>query len=160
MNETELMQYCVDLSRRKMLEEGAAPFAALIVKDGEIVAEGWNTVEIDHDPTLHGEVAAIRKACKKLKTFDLSGHDLYTSCEPCQMCVATMWWARIDRMFYANALADTAHLLPLDDLTHEVTHPIHERRLPATQLLADEAKAIVVEWIESGRAAALMDRQS
>jgi tRNA(Arg) A34 adenosine deaminase TadA len=158
MTEDELMRYCVELSRRKMVEVGAAPFAALIVKDGEIVAEGWNTVEIDHDPTLHGEVAAIRNACKKLKTFDLSGYDLYTSCEPCQMCVATMWWARIDRLFYANDLAATADIIPLDELTHEVTHDIHDRVMPAKQLLADEARAIIVEWVESGRATALMDR--
>lgn len=156
MNETELMRYCVELSRRKMVEENAAPFAALIVKDGEIVAEGINTAEADYDPTLHGEVDAIRKACAKLKTLDLSGHDLYTSCEPCQMCVAAIWWARIDRVFYANALTDTAELLPLDELTHDVTHPIHERSAPATQLLADEAKAIIVEWVDSGRADAVL----
>jgi len=158
MTEAEFMRYAIDLSRRKMLEIGAAPFAAVIAKEGEIVGEGVNTVLLDHDPTLHGEVAAIRDACRRLGTFDLSGCDIYTSCEPCEMCVAAIWWARIDRVFYANALADTNHMMPIDGLTRDVTHPIGERSAPARQIMAAEAYAVIKEWVDSGRSAALMTR--
>jgi guanine deaminase len=158
MTEADFMRYAIELSIRKMQEIGAAPFAAVIVKDGKIVGEGCNTVLIDHDPTLHGEVAAIRDACRRLGTFDLSGCDIYTSCEPCEMCVAAIWWARIDRVFYANALADTADILPIDGLAHDVTHPIDARSAPARQLMAAEAYAVIKEWVESGQSAALMTR--
>ena len=158
MTEADFMRYAIDLSIRRMQEVGAAPFAAVIVKDGKIVGEGCNTVLIDHDPTLHGEVAAIRDACRRLGTFDLSGCDIYTSCEPCEMCVAAIWWARLDRVFYANALADTAPILPLDGLAHDVGHPIGERSIPARQLMAAEAYAVIKAWVQSGQAAALMTR--
>lgn len=158
MTETDFMRYAIQLSIRGMQERGAAPFAAVVVKDGQIVGEGCNTVLVDHDPTLHGEVAAIRDACKRLGTFDLSGCDIYTSCEPCEMCVAAIWWARLDRVFYANALADTASMLPLDGLAHDVGHPIGERSVPARQLLAAEAYPVIRDWVESGQAAALMTR--
>ena len=158
MTEADLMRYTIELSIRKMQEIGAAPFAAIIVRDGEIVGEGCNTVLLDHDPTLHGEVAAIRDACRRLGTFDLSGCDIYTSCEPCEMCAAAIWWARLDRVFYANALADTAHLIPLEGLTQDVTSPIGKRSVPAQQLLAAEAYAVIEQWVTSGQAAALMTR--
>jgi len=158
MNDADFMRYAIELGRAKMLEIGAAPFAAVVVKDGRIVGEGCNTVLIDHDPTLHGEVAAIRDACQRLGTFDLSGCDIYTSCEPCEMCVAAIWWARIDRVFYANALADTAHMMPIDGLTHDVSRPIGERSAPAQQLMAAEAYAVIKEWVDSGLSVALMTR--
>ncbi|HEX2891243.1 nucleoside deaminase [Vineibacter terrae] len=158
MTEADFMRYAIELSRSKMQEVGAAPFAALVVKDGQIVGEGWNTVLTDHDPTLHGEVAAIRDACRRLGTFDLSGCDIYTSCEPCAMCVAAIWWARLDRVFYANALTDTAHMLPLDGLARDVAQPIGERSAPAFQLMAGEAYTVIKEWVDSGRSAALMTR--
>jgi len=158
MTEADFMRHAIELSRRKMQEIGAAPFAAVIVKDGTIVGEGCNTVLLDHDPTLHGEVAAIRDACRRLGTFDLSGCDIYTSCEPCEMCVAAIWWARIDRVFYANALADTAGMMPIDGLGHDVRQPIGQRSIPARQLMADEAYAVIKEWVDSGQSAALMSR--
>lgn len=158
MTEADFMRYAIELSRRKMLEIGAAPFAAVIVKDGKIVGEGVNTVLTDHDPTLHGEVAAIRDACKRLGTFDLSGCDIYTSCEPCEMCVAAIWWARLDRVFYANALVDTNHLMTIDGLTQDVTRPITQRSAPARQLMSAEAYAVIKEWVDSGRSKALMTR--
>lgn len=158
MTETDFMRYAIELSRRKMREIGAAPFAAVIVRDGEIVGEGVNTVLADHDPTLHGEVAAIRDACKRLGTFDLSGCDIYTSCEPCEMCVAAIWWARLDRVFYANALADTHHLMPIDGLARDVRNPIDKRSAPAKQLLAREAFDVIKQWVDSGEAAKLMTR--
>ena len=158
MTDADFMRYAIELGRRKMEEIGAAPFAAVVVKDGQIVGEGCNTVLIDHDPTLHGEVAAIRDAGRRLGTFDLSGCDIYTSCEPCEMCVAAIWWARIARVFYANALADTAHMMPIDGLTHDVSHPIGERSAPARQLLAAEAYAVIKGWVDSGQSADLMTR--
>ena len=158
MTDADFMRYAIELGRRKLQEIGAAPFAAVVVRDGRIVGEGCNTVLIDHDPTLHGEVAAIRDACKRLGTFDLSGCDIYTSCEPCEMCVAAIWWARIDRVFYANALADTAHMMPIDGLTHDVSRPIGERSAPAQQLMAAEAYAVIEEWVDSGQSVALMTR--
>jgi guanine deaminase len=158
MNDADFMRYAIELGRAKMLEIGAAPFAAVVVKDGRIVGEGCNTVLIDHDPTLHGEVAAIRDACRRLGTFDLSGCDIYTSCEPCEMCVAAIWWARLDRVFYANALADTAHMMPIDGLAHDVGRPIGERSAPAQQLMAAEAYAVIKDWVDSGQSAALMTR--
>jgi guanine deaminase len=158
MTEADLMRYTIELSIRKMQEIGAAPFAAVIVKDGQIVGEGCNTVLVDHDPTLHGEVAAIRDACRRLGTFDLSGCDIYTSCEPCEMCTAAIWWARLDRVFYANALADTAYLLPLEGLTRDVNSPIDKRSVPGRQLMAAEAFAVIKQWVESGAASKLMTR--
>src|ERR1700694_2437040 len=160
MTDADFMRYAIELGQRKMQETGAAPFAAVVVKDGQIVGEGCNTVLLDHDPTLHGEVAAIRDACRRLGTFDLSGCDIYTSCEPCDMCAAPFGWARLDRVFYANALADTADILPIDGLTHDVSHPIGERSAPAPQLMAAEAYAVIKEWVRSGQSAALMTRPS
>lgn len=158
MTEQDFMRRAIELSREQGLSPGAAPFGAVIVKDGKIVGEGVNTVLRDHDPTLHGEVAAIRDACKRLGTFDLSGCDIYTSCEPCEMCVAAIWWARIDRVFYANALVDTNHMMPIDGLSHDVTRPIGERSTPARQLLAADAYAVIKQWVDSGEAAKLMTR--
>ena len=158
MTPDELMTEACRLAKESVDNNWGGPFGAVIVKDGEIVGEGCNTVLIDHDPTLHGEVAAIRDACRRLGTFDLSGCDIYTSCEPCEMCVAAIWWARLDRVFYANALADTDSMLPLDGLAHDVGHPIGERSVPARQLLAAEAYAVIKDWVDSGQAAALMIR--
>ena len=158
MNDADFMRYAIELGHAKMLEIGAAPFAAVVVKDGKIVGEGCNTVLIDHAPTLHGEVAAIRDACRRLGTFDLSGCDIYTSCEPCEMCVAAIWWARLDRVFYANALGDTAAMMPIDGLTNDVSKPIDKRSIPARQLMAGEAFAVIKEWVDNGQSAALMTR--
>src|SRR5687768_13782544 len=94
----QFMRLAIDLSRRRMRAEGCAPFGAVVVKDGVVVGEGVNEVEAKHDATSHGEVEAIRDAGRNLGTWDLSGCELYTTCEPCEMCVAAMFWAKIDRM--------------------------------------------------------------
>jgi guanine deaminase len=97
MDKVNFMERAIALSQEKSAVGRNAPFAAVIAKDGKIVGEGWNTVAIDHDATAHGEVMAIRDARRELGTIDLSGCDICTSCEPCSMCVATIWWAKLDR---------------------------------------------------------------
>jgi len=148
MNKIDFMKRAIALSQEKSAVGLNAPFAAVIVKNGTIVGEGWNTVAGDHDPTAHGEVMAIRDACRRLGTIDLSGCDIYTSCEPCSMCVATIWWAKLDRVYYANALDDTRHYFELAPLLADVAQPIGARSTPSEQLLAGDAFAVIKEWVE------------
>ena len=108
MNRDELMLRAVALAERNAASVTGGPFGAVIVKDGKVVAEASNTVTVDNDPTAHAEVNAIRKACAALGTFDLSGCELYTSCEPCPMCLAACYWAHIDRVYYAADREDAA----------------------------------------------------
>jgi tRNA(Arg) A34 adenosine deaminase TadA len=147
MDKLDFMRRAIALSREGAAK-GGAPFGAVIVRDGKIVGEGWNTVASDLDPTAHGEVVAIRDACKRLSTIDLSGCDIYTSCEPCSMCVATIWWAKLDRIYYANALDDTRQYFALGELLRDVGQPIGKRSTPAEQLLPAEAFAAIKEWVE------------
>lgn len=141
------MRRAIAISRDKMRADGAAPFACVIVKDGVVVGEGVNNVVNNHDATSHGEVEAIRDAGRNLKTWDLSGCDLYTTCEPCEMCVAAMFWAKISRMYYANTLKDCAELgFKLEPLTALVRADLADRALPAQRLLAGEARAVLDEW--------------
>jgi tRNA(Arg) A34 adenosine deaminase TadA len=122
----------------------------VIVRDGRIVGEGVNTVTATFDPTAHGEVNAIRAACKALGTFTLAGCELYTSCQPCPMCLAASYWARLDAIYYGCSAADAARA-GFDDafLYDEFRKPQTARTLPATQLLPDEAWAIFAAWIAS-----------
>jgi guanine deaminase len=131
------------------VETGAGgPFAAVIVRDGKIVGEGVNTVTTGLDPTAHGEVNAIRAACKTLGTFTLAGCELYTSCEPCPMCLAASYWARIDAIYYGACAADAARA-GFDDafLYDEFRKDQGDRALPAVQLLGDEAWASFAAWL-------------
>src|SRR5580698_10796968 len=133
----------------KNVESGAGgPFAAVIVRDGQIVGEGVNTVTAGNDPTAHGEVNAIRAAGRALGTFLLSGCELYTSCEPCPMCLAAAYWARLDAVYYGACAADAARA-GFDDafLYGEMRKNAPERKLSSTQLLADEAWASFAAWI-------------
>ena len=102
------MRRAIALSREKMRDDEGGPFGAVIVRDGVIIAEGWNQVTGHNDPTAHGEIVAIREACRALGTFSLEGCTIYTSCEPCPMCLAAIYWARLDRVFYANTAADAS----------------------------------------------------
>lgn len=124
-----------------------APFGTVIVKDGQIIARGHNQVMPANDPTAHAEVVAIREACQSLNTFLLDGCDLYTSCEPCPMCLGAIYWARIDRVFYASTQNDAA-AIGFDDqfIYDEIERPISERQLPMEQLLREEALAVFQEW--------------
>jgi tRNA(Arg) A34 adenosine deaminase TadA len=129
---------------------GGGPFAAVIVRDGKIVGEGVNSVTAGNDPTAHGEVNAIRAACKALGTFSLAGCQLYTSCEPCPMCLAASYWARLDAIFYGASAADAARA-GFDDafLYEEFRKDPAARTLPAAQLLGYEAWAAFGAWIAS-----------
>ena len=129
------------------IEEGGGPFGAVIVKNNRIIAEGVNRVTADHDPTAHAEIRAIRKAAKELRTFDLSGCDLYSSCEPCPMCLGAIYWARLDNLFYGNNKAD-AKKIGFDDsfIYDEINLPPENRRLKTRRHLAEKAIVAFEKW--------------
>lgn len=142
-----MMQAAVDLSIEKMQAGFGGPFGAVIVKDGEIISRGFNQVTTSNDPTAHAEVVAIREACKALDTFELKGCEIYTSCEPCPMCLSAIYWARIERIWYGNSRQQAADI-GFDDefLYREVGTPIDERQIPTQQLLGDEAIKAFQAW--------------
>ena len=146
----EFLRRAIELAIQNVNAGGGGPFAAVIVRDGKIVGEGANSVTTTHDPTAHGEVNAIRAACKALGTFTLAGCELYTSCEPCPMCLAASYWARLDAIYYGASAADAARA-GFDDafLYEEFRREQPARSLPATQLLSDEAWASFAAWIAS-----------
>jgi guanine deaminase len=148
MDKLDFMRRAIALSRDKTMTGLGAPFGAVIVRNGEIVGEGWNTVAADLDPTAHGEIVAIRDACRRLGTIDLSGCEIYTSCEPCPLCVTTIWWTKLDRVYYANALDDTRHFFDLGEVLRDVARPIGQRSTPSEQLLAADAFAVIKDWVE------------
>ena len=123
------------------------PFGSVIVKDNKIIAEGSNKVTFSNDPTAHGEVVAIREACKKLKTFDLSGCEIYTSCEPCPMCLSAIYWSRLDKIYYANTRED-AKTIDFDDsfIYLEIPKKIADRKIKMTQMLRDDALKAFEIW--------------
>ena len=129
------------------VENGGGPFGAVIVKDGKIIAGTSNSVTLDNDPTAHAEVNCIRKACKALGTFDLSGCDIYTSCEPCPMCLGAIYWAHLDRIFYANNRKDAAEIDFDDDFIYEeIAKPLDGRKTPVIPSLRNEALAVFAAW--------------
>ena len=141
------MRAAIQLSRSKMRANCGGPFGAVVVRNGKIIARGWNKVTSANDPTAHAEVTAIRAACKKLKTFHLAECELYTSCEPCPMCLAAIYWARFKTVYYANTRKD-ASKVKFDDawIYDEVARPIARRKLAMRQLLRDEALEVFAEW--------------
>jgi guanine deaminase len=143
----DFMREAIRLSIEKMQAGFGGPFGAVVVKDGEIIARGFNQVTTTHDPTCHAEVDAIRKACQMLGTFQLDGCDLYTSCEPCPMCLGAIYWARPARVFYGNTKADAA-AVGFDDhfIYDEIDKPLSERSIPMQQLLPEEAIAGFQAW--------------
>jgi tRNA(Arg) A34 adenosine deaminase TadA len=146
----EFLRRTIRLATDNVLGGAGGPFGAVIVRDGKILAEGVNTVTAAHDPTAHAEVNAIRVAAKALGAFSLSGCQLYTSCEPCPMCLAAAYWARIEAIYYGASAADAARA-GFDDafLYREFRKDKTERSLPATQLLGDEAWSSFAAWIAS-----------
>ncbi len=148
----EFLRRAIALATENVLRGAGGPFGAVIVRDGCIVGEGVNTVTAAHDPTAHGEVNAIRAASKALGTFSLAGCQLYTSCEPCPMCLGAAYWARIDAIYYGASAADAARA-GFDDafLYNELRKDQSARTLPATQLLGDEAWASFAAWIASDK---------
>ncbi len=146
----EFLRRAIKLATENVVSGRGGPFAAIIVRNGQVVAEGVNMVTATNDPTAHGEVTAIRAACKALGTFTLAGCELYTSCEPCPMCLAASHWARLDAVYYGCSAADAARA-GFDDafLYEEFRKDPAARSLPAAQLLADEAWASFAAWIAS-----------
>ena len=143
------MREAIRLSVAAMRRGQGGPFGAVVVRRGRIIGRGSNRVIAANDPTAHAEIIAIRNACRKLRTFELNDCDLYTSCEPCPMCLSAIYWARIRRVFYGNTRADAARI-SFDDaaIYREVAKPISKRKLTMTQLLRDEALAAFAEWQE------------
>jgi guanine deaminase len=144
---TEFMRQAIALALENVRSGRGGPFAALIVKDGSVIAEGVNCVTSTNDPTAHAEVVAIRAACRKLGNFQLSGCEVFTTCEPCPMCLGAIYWARPARVFYACVAGDAA-AAGFDDafIYEELTLALAARRLPMKQLLRDESLAIFASW--------------
>ena len=143
----KFMREAVRLSVQKMRGNHGGPFGAIVVKGNRIVGRGWNKVTSSNDPTAHAEVSAIRDACKRLKTFELDGCELYTSCEPCPMCLSAIYWARFKAVYYGNTRKDAARIAFDDDFIYrEVALPISRRKIPMKQLLRKEALTAFVEW--------------
>ena len=147
MTRDNLMRRAIALSHDKMLAGHGGPFGCVIARDGAIVAEGWNQVTTSNDPTAHAEIVAVRRACEALGTFELSGCEVFTSCEPCPMCLAALYWARVGRIFYGNDRADAA-AIGFDDefLYREIALEHAHRSVVTERLLADEALAAFRAW--------------
>ncbi|MGP8253148.1 MAG: nucleoside deaminase [Terracidiphilus sp.] len=145
----EFLRRAIALATANVVSGAGGPFAAVIVRDGKIVGEGVNTVTATNDPTAHGEVNAIRAAAKSLGTFTLAGCELYTSCEPCPMCLSAAYWARLDAVYYGASAADAARA-GFDDafLYGEFRKDARQRQLPSMQLLGDEAWASFQAWLD------------
>jgi guanine deaminase len=145
----KFMRAAIRLSIDMMRRGKGGPFGAVVVKRGKIVGRGCNEVTSSDDPTAHAEIVAIRDACRRLKTFDLGGCELYASCEPCPMCLSAIYWARIPRLFYGNTRKDAAKIAFDDDFIYrEVALPIRKRKLVMKQLLRNEALKAFAEWDE------------
>lgn len=144
----EIMRRAIALALEN-IRAGGGPFAALVVKDGQVVAQGANQVTLNDDPTAHAEIVAIRAACSALGTFQLIGCDLYTTSEPCPMCLGAIYWARPARVFYAGTAADAA-AAGFDDayIYDEIKKPLSERHIPMAELLREEANSIFKAWGE------------
>ena len=141
------MKEAIRISIQMMRRGKGGPFGAVVVRNGKIVGKGWNQVTSANDPTAHAEVVAIRDACRRLKTFQLDDCELYTSCEPCPMCLSAMYWSRVKKVYYANTRQDAAAIDFDDDFIYtEVSRPIAERKLVMKQLLRKAALAAFVEW--------------
>ena len=138
MTNKELMRRAIELSKQSV-RNGGGPFGAVIARNGEIVAEGSNCVTIDCDPTAHAEVSTIRKACKALGTFDLSGCEIFTSCEPCPMCFGAIYWAHLDKIYMGNDRKDAAKIGFDDDFIYqEIALSAEQRKKPSEVLLREE----------------------
>jgi len=131
----------------KSVKSGTGPFGAVVVKGNKIISEGNNTVTSSNDPTSHAEISAIRNACKKINNFSLKGFDLYTTCEPCPMCLSAIYWARIDNIYYANTRSD-AQKINFDDsaIYEELKKNIKNRKIPMHQIMRDEALKAFEMW--------------
>ena len=143
------MQKAIELSIESV-KNGGGPFGAVIVKNGEIISEASNSVTKTNDPTAHAEINAIRLATKKLNTFDLSGCEIYTSCEPCPMCLGAIYWARLDKIYFANNKTDAKNI-GFDDsfIYEEIDKPYEKRSIKTIQMMRDEALEAFKLWQET-----------
>ena len=140
------MKRAIELSIQN-INKGGGPFACVIVRDNNIVGEGSNKVTSTNDPTAHGEVVAIREACKKLNNFSLKGCELYSTCEPCPMCLSAIYWARIDKIYYANTREDAGKIDFDDSLIYsEFEKKINERKIPMIQMMREDALKAFELW--------------
>ena len=141
------MERAIQMSIESVNSGEGGPFGAVIVKEGKIVAEGVNRVTSSNDPTAHAEILAIRDACKKMSVFELKDCELYTSCEPCPMCLGAIYWARLAKIYFANTAEDAARI-GFDDsfIYDELKRPHLERRIPAIQMMREEALAGFAAW--------------
>lgn len=146
--EEKFMQEAIELSGKGIITNEGGPFGCVIVKGDVIVGKGSNKVTSSNDPTAHAEIVAIRNACKNLGTFQLNGCEIYTSCEPCPMCLGAIYWARPDVIYYANTRADAA-AIGFDDsmIYEEMKAHINERKIPIINLGREEAQKYFVEWL-------------
>ena len=146
----DFMREAIRLSLENVNSENGGPFGAVIVKNGNIIARGVNAVTSTNDPTAHAEVVAIRNACEKLGSFQLNGCEIYCSCEPCLMCLSAIYWARPDKIYYANTKQDASNINFDDQFIYsELGVSIAERKLPTIQLLRNEAQTAFTQWQES-----------
>ncbi len=145
----KFMRRAIELALKGMENNAGGPFGCVIVRDGEILSEGYNSVTSQNDPTAHAEVVAIRKACEKLETFQLKDCTIYTSCEPCPMCLGAIYWARPAKVFYGCSREDAA-AIDFDDqfIYDELDLSIGERKIPFDQLLRDEARKAFDQWAD------------
>ena len=146
---SKFMKEAIALSPESVRSGTGGPFGAVIVKEGQIIAPGQNQVTSTNDPTAHAEIVVIREACRVLQTFQLQGCELYTSCEPCPMCLGAIYWARVEKVYYANTKADAAQI-GFDDqfIYDELKLPFAQRHLPMIQLMQQEAWNAFREWVE------------
>jgi guanine deaminase len=146
MNDASLMKRAIALSSTAA-NNGGGPFGAVVAMNGKIIGEGVNSVVPSRDPTAHAEISAIRAACASVGSHDLSGATIFTSCEPCPMCLGAIWWARIDRIVFGNTRKDAAKI-GFDDaaIYEEVSRPVTERKIPRERLCAGEASKVFDAW--------------
>lgn len=146
----KFMRIAIELSEKNVLDSIGGPFGAVVVKDGQVIAQSGNRVTSTNDPTAHAEVSAIRLACTALNTFDLKGCVIYTSCEPCPMCLSAIYWSRIDKVYYANTKVDAGNI-GFDDkfIYDELEKPMEQRRLRIEQLMRNEAQQAFQLWEQS-----------
>jgi tRNA(Arg) A34 adenosine deaminase TadA len=144
----EFMAEAIRLAKENLKTGKGGPFGAVVVRDGKIVGKGGNSVTSTNDPTAHAEINAIRDACKNLNTFQLDDCEIYTSCEPCPMCLGAIYWARPKKIYYACNKQDAANA-GFDDsfIYDEINIPLNDRKIPANQMMQQEAQEVFKEWI-------------
>ena len=144
------MERAIALALENVATAQGGPFGAVVVRDGEVIGEGANCVTTTLDPTAHAEMVAIRAACARLQSFELTGCEIYSSCEPCPMCLGAIYWARPDRLYFASTREDAAQAGFDDDFIYrELALPLNDRKIPTVPLMRDEARRIFAAWLAS-----------